>query len=242
MINVFENVEEGLVTQNAVPTYHWINITGFNKSGKTEFCHNLAQKLRVVHVDLEHGTDPYIGSFLKANNHAEFINQMKWVRDNLEIIKPDILVIDPLDKLSDMISRAYMVEKNIDNLADMPYGQGWSDCRDRLENIMFGAFTVAPLVLTITHVKLSILDENRKNITYLDMDLPGKTKAWVQKTSDAHALFLREKDEEGNSFLRVTFDYSSPSVISFGGGRIKSFYEVETAEDFEKEILKKFGL
>jgi len=242
MIDVFNTTEQSPnVTANAIPTYHWINITGFMKSGKTEFCTNLAQDLRVVHIDLESGTDPYVGSFLKASNYAEFKERATWLHRNIETIRPDVIVIDPLDKLADMIAKDYMVEKNIENLSEMPYGQGWSDTRDRLSSIMYNMFRLAPLVLTITHVKLSILDDARKNITFLDMDLPGKTKAWVQSTADGHALFLREKDEEGNSFLKVTFDHSSPSVISFGGGRIKAFYEIENAEQFLEEIKKKFN-
>ena len=241
MINIYSDTEDTThVGINTTPSYHWINVTGFTKSGKTEFLTNLSKELRIAHFDLEHGTDPYVGSFLKASSFSEFDSKLIWLSENIATIKPDIIAIDPLDKLVDMIAKSYMADKGIENLSEMPYGQGWSDTRDILQSRMNFMFTLAPLVITVTHVKLSILDENRKNITYLDMDLPGKTKAWVQTTADAHAIFMRDKDPEGESYLKVSVDLSSPTTISFGGCRVKSFYKIHLVEELIEEIKKKF--
>jgi len=239
--NIYADVGDlSIVSDNPFPTYHWVNITGFTKCGKTKFIYDLAQELRIAHFDLEHGTDAYVGQFIKCNNFKEFRQKSAWLQQNLATIRPDVIVTDPLDVLADMIAKDYMKEKGIDSLSEMPYGQGWSDCRDILSNAIRFLQSLAPLVITITHLKVNIGGESRGNITYLDMDLPGQTKAWVQNTCDVHAVFVRAKNDEGGTYLKVMFENTATTEISFGGGRIPEFYDATTAELFKEQILNKF--
>lgn len=240
--NIYASIEDvSVISDNPFPSYHWINITGFTKCGKTKFLYDLSQNLRVVHFDLEHGTDAYVGQFLKCNTFKEFREKSAWLQKNIDKIKPDIIAIDPLDVLTDMIAKDYMTTKGIENLGEMPYGSGWADCRDILNNTIRFLQSLAPLIITVTHLKVNIGGESRGNITYLDMDLPGQTKAWVQNTCDVHAVFVRDKDDNGDPYLKVMFENTSTTEISFGGGRIPEFYEATTGEKFKQEILKKFS-
>lgn len=237
MINVFEGLENSLATINTKPTLKWINITGAVKTGKTEFCVNLAEKLRTVYVDLEYGTKAYKGSFIEASNFVELRQKMMWVEANLDKIKPQVIVLDPIDKLADMITQYYLRENLIDNLGDVPFGKGWSDTRDILSNFINKCFEIAPLVITITHLKLSTSEVATSNITYLDMDLPGKTKSYVQNTVDSHIIFRRAVDDDGKPYLSVSVDPSSTNDLSFGGSRWKEMYDLKDSNDLMDFIL-----
>jgi len=242
MVSIFEGLEKPNVLQtNTRPTYHWVNFTGFNKSGKTSMLVNLSKKLRVVHLDLEHGTDTYEGEFLKCNSVDDVRKTYIFLRDNIDKIKPDIIAIDPLDALEGFIVKEYMKEKGIENLSEMPYGQGYFDVRMKIQQMIELFLELTPLLITVTHVKPSLLSEDRKNITYLDMDLLGRTKAYIQNRCDAHALFQRGIDEEtGESYLKISFENTRTQELAFGGSRYKEFYSVHTGEQLEKEILRKF--
>lgn len=240
MINIFKDLNLNIETIHTIPQYKWINITGFMKAGKTEFCINLANKLRTIYFDLERGTKPYIGTFIDVDNLTMFREKMSLITNNIEKLKPQLIIIDPIDRLADMIAKWYLKDKNIDNLGDIPYGQGWATTRDILKNLINHCFTLVPLLITVTHVKLSILDESRNNVTFLDMDLPGKTKQYVQAVADGHAIFSRAENEKKENYLKITFDNSSPSILSFAGSRIKEFYSVKNAEDLHKIILNNF--
>ena len=229
-----------LATINKVPTYKWINITGSVKSGKTEFCVNLAQDLRTIYFDFEKGTKTYVGSFIDVNNLPDLRTKMNKIVKNIETIKPDVIVLDPIDKLSDMITKWYCQDKGIAELSEMPYGSGWSDTRDILFNFITQCFKIAPLLITITHLKLASSEVTTNNITYLDMDLSGKTKRMVHDTADAHCIFKPEKNEAGEYVLGVSFDASSTSTFAFGGSRVKEFYNIKSVEGLKKEILNKF--
>lgn len=240
MINVFDTIETDIVTIHDKPSYKWINITGSVKSGKTEFCVSLAEKLRTVYFDLEKGTKAYIGSFLDVKNLTDLRLKTAEILKNLESIKPDVIVVDPLDKLADMITEWYCDDKGIENLSEMPFGTGWSDTKDIMFNFINKCFQIAPLVITITHLKLSASEVATNNITYLDMDLPGKSKAMVQNVADVHAIFKRQKDTEGAPYLGVSVDASSTTDLAFGGSRIKDFYNITNANDLHELILQNF--
>jgi len=240
LINVFKDIEGDIAQIHDKPSYKWVNITGSVKSGKTEFCVELAKKLRTVYIDLEKGTKAYVGSFLEVDTLSDLRSKMALIGKNIEIIKPDIIVLDPIDKLADMISKWYCNDKGIADLSEMPFGKGWGDTRDIMFNIINHCFSLAPLLITITHLKLSASEIATSNITYLDMDLPGKSKRMVQDTADVHAIFRRQNDEEGKSYLGATVDASSTSDLAFGGSRIKDFYAIKTAKELSNLILKSF--
>jgi len=240
MINVFENTEIENVVNRKVPTYKWVNLTGASKSGKTEFCVKLMDNLRTIYFDFEKGTKTYAGNFLEINSLPELRKALMSIEENINSIKPDLIVLDPLDRLTDLIAKWYIQDKGITNLSDMPFGQGWSDTRDILSSIISYLHTLAPLLITITHLKLSVSGKEGDNLSYLDMDLPGKTKAYVQNTADGHCIMRRKTDESGKNYLSADFDQSSTNDLSFGGNRWKPFYEIHTADKLAEEIIKHF--
>lgn len=241
MINVFDKVDTEMVQIHDKPSYKWINITGSVKAGKTEFCVSLASKLRTIYIDLEKGSKAYVGSFLEVGSLPDLRSNMAVISKNIATIKPDVIVLDPIDKLADMISKWYCNDMGIKDLSEMPFGKGWSDTRDIMFNIINHCFSLAPLLITVTHLKISASEVATNNITYLDMDLPGKSKRMVQDTADVHAIFKRQKDEEGSSYLGVTVDASSTTDLAFGGSRIKDFYQVTNAKELHELILKNFS-
>jgi hypothetical protein len=242
LIDVFKDLGIDIATINKEPSYKWINITGSVKSGKTEFCVNLSKELRTVYFDFEKGSKAYVGSFIDVDNLPDLRSKMVRVLENIEAINPDVIVLDPIDKLANMISKWYCQDKGIEDLSEMPYGSGWSGTRDILFNFINTCFKIAPLLITVTHLKLASSDVTTKNVTYLDMDLPGKTKRMVHDTADAHCIFKPEKDDDGKHYLGVSFDASSTSSFGFGGSRVKDFYNIKTADDLMKQVLKKFDV
>jgi len=241
LINIFEDAPniEAMIDIQEKESIKWINITGATKVGKTEFLVKLAERKRVAIIDLEKGTKVYKGSFVRAYNFDEFRQKIMWLEKNLDTIKPDIIAVDPLSNLTQMIEDDYLHKNNIKNLADVPYGKGWSDTRDILVKVIRRLYRLAPLLITISHIKSRILDESRGNITYMEMDYTGKTKNWIQKEADAHAVFIRSKDADGVPFLKVTFDSSAADTLSFAGSRVKEFYGDISAEDFMNILIEK---
>jgi len=227
-----------LFTERLAPDWNWLNITGTTKSVKTEFCKRLKDKLNILYFDFEDGTISYPGKFITVHDMNEFRTKFALASEYAVENFPDLVVLDPLDALEDMIIKDYMAEKNIENLGEIPYGQGWADIRNKLQSVILASLRLSPKLISITHIKLTILDESRKNISFLDMNLSGKTKAFVQKKADGHCIFKRIQNEESESVLDVSFDNSSPDELSFAGSRYKPFHEVKTPSELHNLIIK----
>lgn len=228
-----------LFTIRKEPQWNWLNITGPTKSGKTEFCVNLMKDLKTLYFDFEQGTVAYPGQFITVDSMEEFREKFALAAEFAEKEKPDLIVIDPLDAVEDMIVKDYMKQENITNLGDVPYGQGWADVRNKLQSVI-QAMIRLPIskLITVTHVKLQILDEKRGNVTFLDMNLTGKTKMFVQSKAEGHCIFKRIRNEEGESILAIDFDGTSPGELSFAGSRYKPFHEVNTPEELKQLIIQ----
>ena len=242
MIKTLPDELKEILVKHSVPTYKWINITGFIKSGKTEFCTKLSKEVETLYFDFEKGTKQYLGNFVHIEDYKDFCTKFVILEKAIQekLLSPKIIVLDPINALAESITRWYMKKEGITNLGDVPYGQGWSDTRDIMINIISKLFKLSELLVTVTHVKLNVLNEGRSNMSFLDMDLPGKTKQWIQATSDAHAIFSRATNEKDESYLNVSFDSSNPNEISFAGSRVKEFYNINNGNDFLNIILKKF--
>nr|MBC8526606.1 AAA family ATPase [Candidatus Cloacimonadota bacterium] len=221
------------------PGWNWLNITGPHKSGKTEFCVDLTKELKTFYFDFENGTVAYPGKFITIGSMAEFREKFAMASELAESETPDLVVLDPIDALEDMIVADYMKEQNIENLGEIPYGQGWADVRNKLQEVIQASMRLAASkLITITHVKLQILGEKRGNITFLDMNLTGKTKMFVQTKADGHCIFKRVKNDNGDSILAVDFDGTSTDEMSFAGSRFKKFHEVTTPQELKELIIK----
>ena len=186
----------------------------------------------------EEGTIAYPGKFITVSSMKDFRTKFAMASELAETNPPDLIVLDPIDALEDMIVQDYMSEQNIQNLGDIPYGQGWADVRNKLQAVIQALMRLsAPKLITITHVKIQILDEKRGNVTFLDMNLTGKTKMFVQSKADGHCIFKRVKNDDGDSILAIDFDGTSPNEMSFAGSRFKKFHEITTPQDLKQLII-----
>ena len=225
----------------------WMNIAGYQKSGKTTTLIELLKHVPGVLVDFEKGTKAYKGKFIKIGENNlkmffDFIEDCKRNRDH----GIEILVLDPFTKLVSMYTDHLMVKYNVSNLSDKKIagvGNGWTILYQRFYKLMSDLWELFPLVLTVSHLKLDNNFTDSKAVKIADLDLVGKLKNFVHREVDAHMVFTGGKDDEGSFITKVNDDSNSEIIqVPLGHRRYDFIENIRTNEDFIVEIAKLFDI
>jgi hypothetical protein len=238
MIDVYGELKDPNVYHRTQKEMRWLNISGFNKCGKTDFAVSLMEKLRVVYLDLEEGTKRFLGPFLMASSLGELRDRYAFVRRNIQTIRPQVIIVDPFDRLYDWVEREYLQQNGLTVLEWKNYGP----LRDKVAETLNAWKSLCPLLITITHLNLAAIGKNSNQITYLDMNVNGKVKSWVQDTVDANMLFKRKVDDDGTEYLSCTADDGGTTEMNFHGARIPELYNIRTAVELREYLFAQFAV
>jgi len=232
-----------LSVEQTVRRLRWINISGTQKAGKTTFLAELQkQGFRIAHLDLEDGTGSLEGGrYLKPASLDEFRKLSLYLAQNKDHLNLDIVAVDTMDVLYDWFQQEYLLDNRLLSLSEEKYGKGWHEVRKSLMKSVRYLKQAAPLLITITHMKLTVLQDNNKVITYEDMDLMGQTKTEVLYKADALLVFRTIRMEDGSIVLTVRTDQSSPNSISFAGARDDRLYQVRTGPELIAYLSRMLG-
>lgn len=233
MIDVFESLDtSNLNVDSSSGLLRWLNIFGVGKCGKTTFAAQFMKEFRTLYFDTEEGTNfiPDIKT-IKVGNLQDMRKAFTFCHKNLDKLQPDIAVIDTLDVLYEMVAKDYCAKNGISNISDVPHGKGWHEVREIFSATIDSIRRLSPLLITITHVNLKALGDESESHSFVDLDLPGKLKTYVQNTADANIQLMRKRDDEGNSYLGINLDTSLPHQFAVTGSRVPELHDIETADE-----------
>lgn len=248
-IDPFENEKWNKLTSEQKPHFKWINITGVGKRRKTLTLLELREHLRTAYFDFEGGTGVYGTKIFRPQTYAEFTESFKNVCAEKKSLKLDLVVFDPFDGLVDYAFQHLMKEHNVEDLRDIKIpgtGNGWNLLYRNVRNIMASAFQIAPLVITVTHLKLSTISKNElKQISLADFNLVGQMKSFVNDQADAHLLFEKGISKDNKPIITVNtgseHDYIQTTFGSRAGALVEIF-DVRNTDDFKTFILKQYDI
>jgi hypothetical protein len=227
----------------------WINILGYGKKGKTEFCIDLMRHLKTAYLDLDNGTSLVPGfmgfkaeSFEELRTKAGWINSRRVKDSQQQPIKLDLIVVDTLDAMLQLASRYYCEQNNLTSVGEVSYGAGWEDVRVLFERTIDGIMSMCKLLITVTHLKHSALGMDEERLSFFDMNLSGKVKQMVIDRVDANMVFTRAIDTSGQPYARVRIDNTNEGSTQFAGSRDPELYSIETAKDLKAYILRQFTI
>jgi len=232
--------------RNETPKIKWIDISGYTKSGKTSTLVELAKHVKLLHVDCENGTKPYIGNFchITANNLADLPRLLQEAKQHPDQFDHVICVIDPWTKLVSMIADGLLKSSGKDNLKDISQagvGNGWTLLYQKVIRLMERIWEVFPLVITVSHLRLDNNFTDSKAVKIVDLDLMGKIKNFHLRECDCFFVFTSDT-VDGKFVTRVNDDQNSDLIKVPLGMRGYDFVErIKTSEDLIEEIGSWFG-
>lgn len=178
---------------------------GASKIGKTFSLGNLEG---VLIIDTEKGTRSIPGMKVEINDLGEFMELIKELKkpENKNLYK--YIALDTLDNVVRWLEkRICATNLNKDGapyrtIADIPYGGGWSQLRDKTLEVVKALADLADHLILIAHRDRRVVGENQVEVSIVGLDLPGKgLKNELVATADAIGHVYR--DEKG--VLRISF-------------------------------------
>lgn len=186
-----------------------LTLFGPTKVGKTTLISMLENCLV---IDTESGSDFLSGLFVKANNVRELGEIVKSIKESSH--KYDYLAVDTIDRVVDMMEdyviKRYNYEnkKNINTIADIPYGGGYALLRTAVMDFITELKKISKRVILVGHRKKTIIGDTSVELTVASMDLPGKIKNLVSADSDAIGMIYRDGDK-----LMISFKASEETEV-----------------------------
>ncbi len=241
------------------PSIKWINIAGYEKSGKTSSLVELSKHVPMLIVDFEQGTRPYAGNFLhvfdehkyNAQGHLERMNVIDFmdmmISNKGSQIAEKIIVLDPWTTMTDKIMTACTKLWNVKKLVDHQVsgvGNGWSIMYNNINDFLSAIFETFPLLITVSHLKLdtNLGAQDSKLVRIADLDLIGKLKSLTHKKADAHLVFTGETID-GQFVTKINSNKNSDIINIPLGQRDYSFIRsMDTSVDFVKGMAGLFGV
>lgn len=193
---------------------------GASKIGKTYSLGNLDG---VLIIDTEKGTRSIPGMKVEVNDLAELGELIKELKkpENKGLYK--YIALDTLDNI------VRWIEKHIcrntltkdgtpyKSVADMPYGSGWSQLRDKTLELIKTIADLTDHLILIAHRDRRVMGENQVEVSIVGLDLPGKgLKNELVATADAIGHVYRNDAGE----LRISFIRAEGKEEVEAGSRI----------------------
>ena len=245
-----------LTVNHVTPKLKWINLLGYNKSGKTKTLVKLSKLIPTFIIDADRvGSKPYIGA--KTFVHVgldDTVDEMSVLTFSKRIL-PEILVqneykiavVDPVTSFFVYMQDSLMKGWNIKDLKDKQIeglGNGWTYLYRRFETIMNQLFASFDLVITVSHLKMAQHYKGDSiKVSYGDINLIGQARDYVADKADCHLAFYDGVDEKGKHISKINWvDDTGLREINIGSRHYKFVERIKTDEDFLKEMCKMFNV
>ena len=182
---------------------------GAAKVGKTKALEDLPNCLI---IDTEKGTRAISGMKVEVNSLSELMALMKELKKDENKGVYQYVALDTIDNVVMWIER-HIISTNPKadgtlpkSIADMPYGGGWSQTRDKTLDVIKALGELTDALIIIAHRDRKIIGESSVEVATTNLDLPGKLRNQLMAAVDATGYVYRKDGELRVSFVREEGD------------------------------------
>jgi len=162
-----------------------LTLFGQSKVGKTTM---LAKLPNCLIIDTEKGTSYVDALKVNVNSILEFIEVRKAIKEAEH--KYDYIAIDTIDNVVLWVEQNVCAAEGVKNLADIPFGGGYSQVREQIMKIIGSFKQLTDHVILVAHRKKTMTEENTE-FAVSSLDLSGKLKNVISADSDAIGYVFR---------------------------------------------------
>lgn len=162
---------------------------GQSKVGKTTM---IAKLPNCLIIDTERGTSYVDAMKVNANSIIEFLEVRKAIKEAEH--KYDYIAIDTIDNVIMWVEKNVCAAAGVANLADIPFGGGYSQVREQMMSIISSFKLLAKHVILVAHRKKTMTEENTE-FAVSSLDISGKLKNVMTADSDAIGYVFRSVTE-----------------------------------------------
>lgn len=189
-------------------------VFGQTKVGKTTMMSKLPEGKYLL-IDTESGSDYLTVNRFKVNSLKDLSDVLGELQANADKYPFEFIVLDTIDVVVDWVEAFIMQKEGVSKLADIAYGGGYSQTREKVMSILNAFNKLGKRLIVVGHrKKTSSESDSKEEFSISTLDISGKLKNFM--CADADAIGYTYRDEEGN--LMITF---KPSDFLEAGARPK---------------------